>query len=159
MNAVFLDVNGVLNYPRCAEVYHGAPGVTDEGLDRLARIVFSCVNPAAVVLTSVWKQLWDNPPLNSNTLDPAASYLFEKLKSRGMHLTDRTQEKNLMDRGMGIKGWMRKVGGVDGWVVLDDEVFPDYEKYGIVPNLVRTDRNAGLTDKDVELAIRILNGK
>ena len=159
MNVVFLDVDGVLNYARCAETYHGLLGVTDEGLDRLAEIVFSSSPPAAIVLSSSWKQLWDNQPINSNSLDPMAIYLIERLKSRGMHITDRTQEKNPMDRGMGIRGWIRKVGGVERWVVLDDEVFPDYDKYDIKSHLCKTSFEAGLTDYDVEKAIRILRGE
>ena len=159
MNAVFLDVDGVLNYSGCKETYNGFIGVTDEGLDRLAEIVFSCSPPAAIVLTSSWKALWDKQPINSNSLDPMAVYLIERLKSRGLRLTDRTQEKNPHDRGMGIKGWLRKVSDIDSWVVLDDEVFPDYGKYDIEPHLVKTSFSTGLTGQDVEKAIKILRGE
>lgn len=159
MKVVFLDVDGVLNYSGCKETFHGFLGVTDEGLDRLAEIVFSCSPPAAIVLTSSWKTFWDNQPINSDSLDPMALYLIERLKSRGLHLTDRTQEKNPHDRGLGIKGWLRKVPDIESWVVLDDEVFPDYEKYGIGPHLVKTSFGIGLTDHSVEKAIGILRGE
>lgn len=159
MKVVFLDVDGVLNYSGCKEKYNGLLGVTDEGLDRLAEIVFSCSPPAAIVLTSSWKAFWDNRPMKSKGLDPMALYLIERLKSRGLHLTDRTQEKTPSDRGMGIKGWLRKVSDIDAWVVLDDDVFPDYGKYDIGPHLVKTSFDLGLTDQSVEKAIRILHGE
>jgi hypothetical protein len=41
---------------------------------------------------------------------------------------------------------------------LDDEIFPDYEEYGIMPHLVKTSfYDGGLKEKHVELAIKILN--
>ena len=159
MKVVFLDVDGVLNYSGCKEKFGQFLGVEDECLNRLNKIVFASNPPAAIVLTSSWKELWDHNPINSTELDPMAKYLVEKLKAHGMHLTARTEEKNPMDRGMGIKAWLRKVGDVESWVVLDDEFFPDYHKYDVEPHLVKTSFGVGLTDKGVERAIEILNGK
>lgn len=45
--------------------------------------------------------------------------------------------------------------------VLDDETFPDYEKYGIDKHLVKTkffyEKDAGLQEEHAEQAIAILN--
>ena len=159
MNVVFLDVDGVLNYSGCRERFGEYLGVEDECVDRLAEIVFSCSPPAAIVLTSSWKELWDNQPVNSKELDPMALYLVNKLKAKGMHLTDRTEEKNPMQRGLGIIGWIRKAHEVDHWVVLDDEIFPDYKERGVMDHLVKTSFGVGLSDKGVEKAIKILRGE
>ena len=159
MNVVFLDVDGVLNYSGCREKYGEYLGVDNECVDRLAQIVFSVSPPAAIVLTSSWKELWDNQPIKSTEIDPMAKYLVEKLKAKGLHLTDRTEEKNPMLRGLGIKGWIRKVGDIENWVVLDDEIFTDYESRGIIPHLVKTSFGVGLSDKGVEKAIKILRGE
>ena len=159
MKLVFLDVDGVLNYSGCREKVGGLLGVDDKCVERLAKIVFSCEPRASIILTSSWKTFWDNQPMNSTDLDPMAKYLTEKLQKYGMHLTGRTEEKNPAQRGMGILGWIRKVGDVDGWVVLDDDVFSDYEERGIMPHLVKTSFGIGLSDTGVEKAIKILNGE
>lgn len=158
MKFVFLDIDGVLNYTGCRERIGDYTGVDDSRVELLAEIVYSCNPEARIVLTSTWKECWDRQPINSKELDPMAKYLVEKLRKCGLHLTGRTEEKNLMQRGLGIQGWLRKVGNVDEWVVLDDEIFPDYEERGIIPHLVRTNGNAGLTDNEVEKAIKILRG-
>ena len=160
MKVVFLDVDGVLNYAGCKEKFNHFLGVEDECVERLAEIVFSCSPKALIVLTSSWKTLWDNQPINSKELDPMAKYLVDKLKARGLNLADRTEEKDPSKRGLGIKGWLKKAGSdIDGWVVIDDEIFSDYEERGIMPHLVKTSFGVGLSDKGVEKAIKILRGE
>ena len=160
MKVVFLDVDGVLNYAGCKAKFNHFLGVEDECVERLAEIVFSCSPKALIVLTSSWKTLWDNQPINSKELDPMAKYLVDKLKAKGLNLADRTEEKDPSKRGLGIKGWLKKVGSdIDGWVVLDDEIFSDYEERGIIPHLVKTSFGVGLSDKGVEKAIKILRGE
>lgn len=156
MKVIFLDVDGVLNYRGCKEMFNGLYGVDEDRLDKLAEIAHS--TSAAIVLTSTWKQLWDNQPVNSTSLDPMALYLVNKLKSRGLRLTDRTEEKDPHQRGHGIKAWLRKVPNIESWVVLDDEVFPDYKECEITKRFIHTSFEHGLTDKHVEKAIKILNG-
>jgi len=159
VKVVFLDVDGVLNHMGCKEMFGEYRGVEDARVAKLAEIVFCQSPPAAIVLTSSWKELWDHQPINSTKLDPMAQYLVDKLRSHGMHITDRTDEKNAMQRGLGIQGWLRKVKDVDAWVVLDDEIFGDYSDRGIMPHLVKTDDCDGLTDEDVAEAIKILRGE
>ena len=157
MKVIFLDIDGVLNHNGCKELFNGMYGVEDDRLDLLSKIVDE--THAAIVLASSWKELWNQMPMNSNSLDPMALYLVNKLKSRGLHLTDRTTDPRRHQRGHGIKAWLRKVPEIESWVVLDDEVFPDYEECGIGKHLIRTDSERGLTEKDAEKAIEILNGK
>ena len=57
--------------------------------------------------------------------------------------------------------WLSANEDVTAWVVLDDETFPDYEKYGIDKHLVKTkffyEKDAGLQEEHAEQAIAILN--
>ena len=159
MKFIFLDVDGVLNTKYTRESIGLHRGIEDELLDRLSVIVFSFKPVPRIVLTSSWKNAWDEHPPSIDKLAPHAQYLFERLRSRGLNITGRTEEKDENNRGQGIQAWLRKVGGSDGWVVLDDCVFPDYEERGIIPHLVKTNEHFGLTDNEVEKAIKILRGE
>ena len=45
---------------------------------------------------------------------------------------------------------------MEGWCVLDDEIAPDYEDNGILPHLVKTCALSGLTIRDAEKAVEII---
>ena len=158
MKIVFLDVDGVLNYDGCKERFGGFLGVEDALVDRLAKIVHAA--NAQIVLVSSWKTLWDEEQPRGE-MHPMAKYLVEKLKKAGLHIADRTTDAG-SDRGNGINKWIRHVSAkeIENFVVLDDEVFYDYEREGILPHLVKTSFYAGgLSDQNVEEAIKILNEK
>lgn len=80
-----------------------------------------------------------------------------------MHIVDKTHEpKGCAHRGDGIKRWMKCFVTVESFVVLDDEIFDDYDRCGILPHLVKTsfyDNHGGLQDEHVEQAIALLNTK
>ena len=155
MKVVFLDVDGVLNHERCTETIAGYTGVADDLVEKLAKIVHS--TGSQIVLVSSWKTLWDSMPPQNPGLHPMALYLVRKLEKQQLHIADRTEEKTPAYRGHGIRAWIRKVRDVESWVVLDDEIFLDYEECDIMPHLVQTDMEYGLTDADVKKAIEILN--
>ena len=51
---------------------------------------------------------------------------------------------------------------VDNWVVLDDEWFGDFAKFGITEHWVRPSfygKDGGLQEEHVQQAIKILNGE
>ena len=62
-------------------------------------------------------------------------YLMRKLKRFGLSIYDKTEESFWANRGEGIHVWLSANEDVTAWVVLDDETFPDYEKYGIDKHL------------------------
>ena len=85
-----------------------------------------------------------------------AAYLDERLAEEGLRIIDKT-EGSVSDRGHGIVDWLSK-HPVESWVVLDDDIFEDYDECGIMPHLVKTSfYDGGLKDKHVELAITLLN--
>lgn len=74
-----------------------------------------------------------------------------------MHILDKTRDK-VNDRGHGIQEWLSRHPEADRWVVLDDDIFKDYEECGIMPHLVKTYFGGdGLNADKASAAIKILN--
>ena len=158
MNVVFLDVDGVLNNDTTKEKTSDWSGTQYTGIDdtlvqNLAELVHK--TGAQIVLTSSWKTLWDEPGPNDE-MNPMAKYLVLKLKKQGLHIADRTIDRDKGDRGYGIKRWLKRFPEVERWVVLDDQEFLDYEVEGILPHLIKTNFLYGLTEENVKEAIDFL---
>lgn len=60
---------------------------------------------------------------------------------------------------MGIKAYLTLHPEITNWIVLDDEIFIDFEERGIMPHLVKINPIYGLTDNDAETAIKMLNSQ
>lgn len=153
MKVIFLDVDGVLNFAKTeARTASGALGIASAPVRHLRDIIKA--TGAYIVLTSTWKDEWS---FNEEDCSPDGLYLVRKLKREGLHILDKTKDM-IMNRGQGIQEWLDKHKGVESWVVLDDEVFPDYESRGIMPHLVETSFGAdGLNQTLAAKAIEILN--
>ena len=105
-------------------------------------------------MSSSWKDEWEKVLKNEQSED--ANYMDKKLKAQKLFIFDKIKGE-WRNRGLEIYNWMQG-RDVESFVVLDDEIFDDYETYGILPFLVHTDPyNSGLTDDDVLIAIKILN--
>ena len=81
------------------------------------------------------------------------------MKRQGLKIINKTDDKG-MDRGTGIIKFLENFKSVDSWIVLDDEIFDDYESLDVMPHLVQTEfynNNGGIQDEHVEKAIKILN--
>ena len=156
MKVIFLDIDGVLNDKYCrARAPSGCKGAVDAKLKLLREIVRQ--TDARLVLISSWKKYWER----EETTDPDMLYRMRKLKRFGLSIYDKTEESFWANRGEGIHVWLSANEDVTAWVVLDDETFPDYEKYGIDKHLVKTkffyEKDAGLQEEHAEQAIAILN--
>ena len=154
MKVIFLDVDGVLNFAGSeARAPGGFLGIAEKCVKNLKQIVIS--TGAYIVLTSTWKEEWEK---EEDNCAPMGAYLVRKLKRHGLHIIDKTID-NTFDRGKGITDWLKRHDCVEAWVVLDDDIFEDYEQYNIMPHLVKTKFGvAGLEEEHVEKAIQILNG-
>ena len=109
---------------------------------------------AKIVLVSAWKIYWNNDGGSRN--DSLAAYLDERLAEEDLVIIDKTGGY-MTERGHGIVDWLSE-HPVESWVVLDDEIFEDYEECGIMPHLVKTDfYDGGLKEKHVNMAINLLN--
>ena len=146
MKYIFLDIDGVLNNERTVtRSPDGYVGISDSLTKRLEKIIKA--TGASVVLTSTWKDLSSPEDL---------AYMKMRLKRHFAAPIGKTHEKNLSLRGLGIKEFLKE-HECEQFVILDDFTF-DFEKEGLTDHLVLTNETDGLTEEDVERAIRILNG-
>lgn len=153
-NVIFLDVDGVLN-DRSTEdrTPCGFIGLEDSMIVNLARIVE--VTGAEIVLTSTWKSEWSKL---LKDCEPDGAYLSRRLKKHGLCILDKTED-HVEDRGTGIRKYLDAYPNIENWVVLDDDVFRDYIKCGVMPHLVHTSYYCGgLTAELADRAISILEG-
>ncbi len=152
---IFLDVDGVLNdcsTKECAP--SGCLGVDNIMLMNLKEIVRK--TNAKVVLTSSWKSEWGPPYF----VGEDGAYLVQRLAEFGIRI-DGITEDSVSDRGAGVYRYLQKHPEVKSWVVLDDNIFKDYDSELIKNHLVLTNNFWGgltyqLADKAVEI---ILSGK
>lgn len=160
MKVIFLDVDGVLNYEhskaRCGEFI----GIDSDKVKKLKEIVDA--TDAAIVLSSTWRLGYNKDHCD---LENHAKYLSNKLGKQHLRSVGMTPDlgRNGAFRGHEIKAWLDKNDDiVDGWVVLDDEWFWDFNELDIGQHLVRTSfygEDGGLQEEHVQEAIRILNGE
>ena len=154
MKVIFLDIDGVLNCQSSKSCCGFFKGIDNDKVKRLRHIVE--VTGATIVLCSSWKKGWS--PTDKDEQDRSATYMDNKLKREGLKILAKTDDKG-SNRGEGIVNWISLLN-VEQWIVLDDEIFDDYEEYGIIPHLVKTnfyDTNGGLQDCHVIKAIEMLN--
>lgn len=143
---LFLDFDGVLNgtdylrkLPRSVAVSYTAD-LDPACCARLQRILDA--TDADVVISSSWREMLSLDLIRQTIADAG-------IKARVIDITPirpyRHQE---------IEAWLEVYAHVKRWVALDDVALP-----GLEHNRVRTDERTGLTDEDVEKAIRILKGE
>lgn len=151
MKIIFLDVDGVLNSIDSEDVFQGFIGLDYSGIKLLKEIVDA--TDAEIVLVSTWKLSWNKDGSRPDTL---GEYFDDRLAEERLTILDKTGG-SIHDRGHGIIDWLSE-HPTDSWIVLDDEIFEDYEECGIMPRLVKTDfYDGGLKEKHVEMAINLLN--
>lgn len=164
MNAIFLDIDGVLNsYGTTPETRSKSKcgnyiGIDKDKVKRLAKVVKE--TNAILILTSSWKIGWEPKGHYDKFLNYHAKYLDNHLKKKGgLILKDKTRERNLEYRGKGIKVYLTQHPDITSWIILDDEIFIDFKEQGILPHLLQIDALYGLTDDDAEIAIKMLKGQ
>ena len=153
MKTIFLDVDGVLNSIDSEDHLHCFIGLDYSGIKLLREIVDA--TDAEIVLISTWKLSWDK---NGSRPDTLGEYLDDRLAEEKLTILDKTGG-NMNERGHGIIDWLSE-HPTESWIVLDDEIFEDYEECGIMPHLVKTDfYDGGLKEKHVAMAINLLNNE
>lgn len=181
MKVIFLDVDGVLNddlaYKAALnnpdkDTFDDSDNPTDEHLKQLKEIVEE--TGAKIVLSSSWRcsskglailleSLYKyGMTLFSITEEGVPANIFNNLhikpKNTARKTWDGTNEVIIYDRGAEIMAWLMKNRvkyKITNIVILDDDVDDILPYY--IREVVKTDYMTGLTDKNVEDAIRILN--
>lgn len=152
MKIIFLDVDGVLNFDGCqARTPNGFVGVADALVKKLKRIVDG--SNAILVLSSSWRKAMSAPE---------GKYLTRKLNKQGLHISSMVDVSiSDYDRCKGILSWIENntaEGELEAWCILDDVMFIDYlENEDVRKHVVNTSESLGLTDSDVDRALRVLN--
>ena len=162
MKVIFLDIDGVLNCStsksHCVEDNGRViKGIDSDKVKRLAKIVEA--TGAQIILSSDWKDGWrkyyaSQKPSHAKYLD---NHLYKKGK---LTIKDKTPNTNkgTWFRGEEILTYLRSHSDITDYVILDDTFFEDFSIKEIEEHLVLTDYKVGLTDTDVEKAIKILGG-
>lgn len=153
MKVIFLDVDGVLNHIRCNELCGICIGILDSKVKLLKQIVDE--TGALIVLSSTWRYHWTRP--DEMQLEDS-EYLNNKFQNQDLFIFDKTKDYvKGADRGGEIKEWLSR-NKVSKWIVIDDEIFADFECLGIIEHLIKTDfYKSGLEQSHVDIAIKLLN--
>lgn len=148
---IFLDVDGVLNNVETdTKSPSGFMGLNGDLVLNLSKIIDA--TDAKIVLSSTWKVDWDSDP---DQREEEGQYLVDVLETYGLGIADKTTDK-IRNRGEGISNWLADHPEVKSWVAIDDDIFGDFEKYGIMPHLVKTTFAYGLTLDLADQAIEML---
>lgn len=141
---IFLDIDGVLN----SETYdknRTAGAIDPECAKRLNRIIKE--TNAGIVISSSWKLSpslvyaeFKDAGIKGNIIGMTPNFIFDSWR----------KDKS---RGAEIELWLSE-NPCDNYIILDDgELFKEYQKQ----QLIQTDYRIGLTDRDVDYAIELLN--
>lgn len=153
-NIIFLDIDGVLNYVTCTDRVPRSSaifGINQYNVTLLSQIVKR--TDAKIVLTFSWKSGWELDHFK----DVDTSYLAISLALQDLYIMDKTaDEVSPSLQGKGIINWLHH-HNYKNFVILDDEEF-DYSEKHLDNHFVHTDYNTGLTSKDVNKAVKILEG-
>lgn len=147
MKVIFLDVDGVLNNDfTTTRTKQGAEFVDDYLIERLKRLIDA--TGATVIMSSSWRYGRTCKAHHDDFVE-----LLEKLESHGVHVEDYTPTMNTAHKSVEIKQYLQDHPEIEKFVVLDDdeiELYPEQH--------VETLNRYGLTDENVDDAIKILNG-
>lgn len=159
---IFLDIDGVLN----AGVQNGnqqmewSDGslIDEEKVELLKQIVER--TGASIILHSGWR-FWFDEGLRPTREE--AERLVGILGNYGIRIWDVTPDfsteeikkskKFSLVKAKEILHWLKEHQEVENWLVIDDLELHNEE---VAKHLVRTDQTVGLTEADVELAVRML---
>ena len=163
---IFLDIDGVLNCRNSKSRCGMYTGIDRDKTRRLAKIVNE--TGASIVLSSSWRHVWIPDYKYKENIDIytdsyAGKYLKNHLKKKGgLVAVDKTSQMHKFDtyRNQEILKYLTDHPHIKYYVILDDASFLfDLTNPAIVNHIVLTDDKEGLTDKDADTAIQILNSE
>lgn len=155
MNAVFLDIDSVLNSWRYDYLYRTAnDGNIDETRLPLLKHLVEKSN-AKIILSSSWRKHWNKDKSLCDSIGIELENLFSKYQ---LSIFDKTPELPNNNRAEEIKMWLNQNKAVTHFVIIDDMRFGWSE---LQAHLVNTNYRIGrgLEERHINEAIRILNEK
>jgi len=157
MNVVFLDIDGVLNNDKTnSKTPMGFTGISNSLLKNLAHFVKE--TNAVIVLSSTWKDEWDENPLK-RTED--GNYLHRKLRQVGISIFGKIDESTTGSyyRGKAIKLYLDAHPEIENYVILDDLDFDFKDIPEIESHFVQTKASLGFQKDKYEKALQIMKQK
>jgi hypothetical protein len=158
MKIIFLDIDGVLNSSLFLKD-HKNTLIDDRCVSLLGELII--ISKAKVVLHSGWKALFDDNMLP--TRDDAA-FLHNVLRKNKISLYDKTPDFSTEEirkaqtfskvKAKEILSWIETHASIESYVVLDDL---DLNNDEVSAHQIKTDNQKGLTKKDVDNALKMLN--
>ena len=149
MKALFLDIDGVLNTSDTIDHIDGERVCDADKMILLKSIVDR--TECKIVLVSSKKLYWHR---NDKERQRAiGNYLDAIFAKYGMQIYDKTEDDGI-NRGFGVMSW-RAANPCRSIAILDDT--PElYDILSRLRYLVNVSRDTGLTDKDVERVVALL---
>lgn len=158
MKVIFLDIDGVLNSTSFQRI-NNSKLIDIQNIALLKRLIEE--TRAFIVISSGWK-LWFDDDMMPVTEE--AVYLHNLLCEYGITIYDKTPDfsteeirKNRTFRKVKakeIKAWLGYHTGIESYIVLDDL---DLQDEDIRSRMVRINNNTGLSDEDIDIAVKMLN--
>lgn len=156
MKVIFLDFDGVITTAKSRYA------LDPEKMVLVKRIVDA--TDAKIVITSSWrrftledtiKSITDstNPHVGQHPFEPIEAVIGVTSRMYGFKYSDPKKHYSI-PRGVEIEQWMNEHSEVEQYVILDDDCDLLYHQRN---NFIHTDTYDGLSERDVEKAIEILN--
>ena len=162
-NIIFLDIDGVLNAENDfgpdkenPHIGHNR-GISITKTRLLKQIVDK--TKSRIVLVSTWKRRYVK--YLDNHEDEVGEYLSNVFKDVGLSIFDTTIRYDFDDsksRGLEISLWLiDHKEEVSNWILIDDDERIDYEKFDVLPHLIKTSPYTGLTNELIDVCVRKLS--
>lgn len=160
MYYVFLDVDGVLNHDATKDRICGFLGLDDKNLAVFKRLMDRIYEEkgkenVSLILSSSWRVGISQHEFKANP-DRLQTALKKKLADLDLVIDDIAPYLNGSCRGLEISTYLSDKEA-DGYVVLDDDVFPDFKEHKTTAHLVRTSPLHGLQDGHIGKALEVIN--
>lgn len=160
MYYVFLDVDGVLNNNSTKDCIGRYLGLDDKNLAIFKRLMDKIYEEkgrenVSLILSSSWRVGISQHEFKANP-DELQTALKKKLSDLDLVIDDISPYLNDFCRGREIGEYLSDKE-VDGYVVLDDNVFYDFKEFKTTAHLVQTSFMYGLQDKHIEKALEMIN--
>lgn len=131
-SAIFLDVDGVLNWRKTPDRCDGYIGVEDAKVKLLQQLVEA--TSADIILSSTWRSEWNE---EAEMRTHMGRYLHDKLARCGLHIKEATPWIGWSARAKEVKTWIEQ-NNPDRFIILDDEDF-GWDRYNLHTHWVHTD--------------------